>query len=505
MTEDRCMMSQAKLHHRTFLKSPNEFVSCYEALEKILFGFTLYQWQEQWVISYRGEMFNSFGPQVGYYNYDKDGEFEDAGEDFLGAINIGKDEAIHPVNANQMVSWQPGNVSVKTNYKYEVPENLVNNEKLQELGDLQLLTSGPDYRTFEIVGWTQYHKNIALQEPISNLAPSIRVVQNPYGFEIDRHYRIPHDSASTAGHLRNYIMHDNTDLYVEPGDVMSVNVSWRTNRQVESNMYFMQIALYAFSAPLGTFTYLYLNHDGRWSNDPTLPGGAIIQTGYLDNGSEKRKTTDWMQGGISDFVIPQRGQLFIALGAKYPSQAPGDYVDYKGIDIVYNAFKEGDKRNTVKGDYWRTDQAQNIKDALEEETAISDSIRRIFKGALWQEDGTSLTNPTWYRKGDPTKTHHYKSLINWTKYQLYYRRFKRITGTFRGTLALSDNFETPYRLPFHKHFRFSNDFVNRMYLLTGPCTIDYLENRLDATFVEVEGPNRGGNPNGDSRTFNYIF
>lgn len=507
MNEDSDMFDQAKLHHRTFLKSPNEFISCYEALEKILFGFTLFQWQAQWVISYRGEMFDTFGPQVDYCNYDLNGDFDDLGSDELGPINIGKDEAIQPVNANHLVSWQPANVQVKTNYRYEIPENLVNNQKLQELGDISFPTSGVGYTSYDVIGWSQYHKNVQddLEEPINNYTPTIRVEYNPYGFELDRYYAVPFDPASSGIYLlQNYIRHDNTDLFVEAGDKMSVNVSWRLNRKLNTSIRFMVIGLYAFNPATASFTWKYLAADGSWAGSAVV-GTKVYVAGEFNNSNGSADTTLWQSGGVSDFTIPQSGTLFICLGAKYQGIAQGDVINFKDLDIVYNSFKEGDKKNVVKGDYWKTNQAQNIKDVLEEDTGISDSIRKIFKGALFQESGTFLTNPTWYRKGDPSKTHHYKSLINWTKYQLYYRKFKRISGDFRGTLCVSDNFETPYRLCFHKHFRFVNDFVNRMYLLTGPCTIDYLENQFTATFVEVEGPNRGGNPNGDSRNFNYIF
>lgn len=505
MNQDSDMFDQAKLHHRTFLKNPKEFVSCYEALEYILFGFTLFQWQDQWVISYRGEFFDSYGPIVYYVNYDKEGDLVGTPtEDTLEPINIGKNEAITPRDANQLISWQPSCVQVKTNYKYEIPENLVNNEKLQELGDIVFPVSGVGYAAYELVGWSQFHKDIPVQEAISNVTPYIRVETNPYGFELDRYYVIPFDPASNGSSLlRNYIMHDNNDFWVEAGDRMSIKASWKLSRKDAGPVRFMTVALNYFSPAVGGFSWLYLGTQGTWTANPTGPSFApFFPAGIMKSGED---SSQWNTGGVDDFVIPNSGTLHIMFGLKYPGNAAGDAIYIKDIDITYNAFKDGDKRNVVKGDFWKTNQARNIKDIVEEDTKISDSIRRIFKGALWQESGAVLTNPTWYRRTNPLEQHHYKSLINWTKYQLYYRRFKRITGTFRGTLAKSDNNENFYRLCFHKHYCFVNDFQYRFYLLTGPVTIDYIENKFDATFVEAEGPNRGGNPNGDSRNFNYIF
>jgi hypothetical protein len=497
MNEDSDLFNQARLHHRTFMKSSSEFVSCYDVLEIILKGFMLSQWYGQWVISYRGELFETAGPTVDYCVYDKDGVFEDKFSDLLGPINVGKDELIHPVNFDHTITWQPSVRQVKTQYDYELPHNLVDNEKFIQLGD-QLIPYEPG--SYVLEGWSQYTGNFIDETTYTGQEPYVRVITNPYGFEMERYLRVQaHDPNSGSNILRNYVRNDNDDFWVDQGDTITINLEWRISAFLKSDIKYMMIALETFGPYPGGFLRMFLTKDGTWISTPTAAG-------YLAETDSINPAAGWVQSELKPFTIPKSGSLYIMLGPGNPTNYPTIAYEFKNLEITYNSFAKGDKKNTVKGDYYLTEQNIIVKDAIDEPIGISDSPRKIFKGAIFGSTGSVLTNPTWYRKDNFSENHHYKSLVNWALWKLNYRRMKRMSGSFRGTLCQSDNYEEEqYPLCFHKHFRMTNDSTYRMYVLTGPVEIDYIENQFKATFVEVKGPNRGGNPSGDLRQYKLIF
>lgn len=500
MNEDSDLFNQARLHHRTFMKSSNEFVSCYDVLEIILKGYMLFQWYGQWVISYRGELFETEGPTVDYCVYDKDGVFEDKFSDLLGPINIGKEELIHPINFDQTITYQPSVRQVRTEYKYELPENLVDNEKFTNLGDA-LIPYEPGHYALE--GWSKYTGNFIDESPYDGPEPYLRIITNPYGFELERYIHVQaHDPNSGSNILRNYVRNDNTDFWVEQGDTVTVSLEWRLTAFLQSDIKYMMIALETFGPFPGGSLRMFLTKDGSWISTPTACGylAEALNRGVGANPMQ------WQQSELKPFTIPKAGSLYIMLGPGNPTNHPTIAYEFKNLEITYNTFAKDDKKNTVKGDYYSTEQNIVVKDAIDEPIGISDSPRKIFKGALFGSTGDVATYPTWYRKDNFNENHHYKSLVNWALWKLNYRRMKRINGSFRGTLCTSDNYPSErYPLAFHKHFRFTNDSQYRMYMLTGPVEIDYIENQFKATFVEVKGPNRGGNPSGDSRQYKLIF
>jgi hypothetical protein len=495
MNEDSDLFNQARLHHRTFMKSSTDFVSCYEVLEIILKGYMLFQWYGQWIISYRGELFDTEGPTVDYCVYDKDGVFEDKFSDILGPINVGKEELIHPINFDHTITYQPSVRQVKTTYDYKLPDNLVENEKFTDLGDA-LIPYAPGH--YELLGWSKYTGDFLSEAPYDGPEPYVKIDTNPYGFELERYVHVQaHDPNSGDLVLRNYIRNDNADFWVEQGDSITVSFDWRSSAS-RDNIGFAMIALESPGPYVGGFLRMF--YSGFWKSWRSTP----VAAGYLGNPVEGG-TTVWQNVSI-EFIAPKSGSLYIMLGPGNPTNYATISFEYKNLEIRYNSFMPGDAKNTVKGDFYSTEQNIVIGDAIDDKIEMSDSPRKIFKGALFGTAGSVLTNPTWYRKNNFAENHHYKSLVNWALWKLNYRRMKRINGSFRGTLCQSDNYPSEhYPLCFHKHFRMTNDSTFRMYMLTGPVEIDYIENQFKATFVEVKGPNRGGNPSGDLRQYKLIF
>lgn len=501
------MMTQTKLHHRTFLKDAVTYVDCYEAIEKILKNWcVIYQYKGAWLINNVMEMQANFGPQRYYSYYSYNGSTTNSVLETDNTCTIGKTKKIQPINLDQYVSYQYPVKSVKTSYKYEIPENLVNNQKLQYLGSWISPIAGSEYNlitgeyigsytAYEKVGWSNYTYPYVNVYPYTGAKRSyIKVVKDSFNTELDRYYVIEFDGSVNSGQGFS-IVNDNTDFFMDEGDIVTISFQFRYN--------------IAFSGPLtgfgginvlrtgqsgaSTSHWYSANPDGRWTN--SYSGFAFRVD--LSSGDER----EWQSISVTTRPVPVNGSLFISIGPG-PNFTNGTELHVKDINIEYEPRVRGSVL-TAKGEYWKTEQTTNIKDIIEDEISVSDSPKRIIKGALWDTAGDALLTPEWYRLNE-SETKHFKELVNYGRYRHQYRRQKRVNGTFKGVMWSPDGGSaTQYPLTFHRQFSIEND--DRMYMLSAPLEIDYLSAQWKGTLIECGVGNTDYNNNGNTHTFNYLF
>lgn len=490
------MFNQAKTDYRTFMKSPTEFVDCYEALNIMLTGgFSLFQSGGKWIVSYRPEMQGTIGPTNYFSEYRYDTSTVTSGQDLSTQINIGSAQQQHPINLDQIISYQVPMVSVKDTFPYNVWDEIPKNNKFDR-GALNLPLSGVGYSAFDIDDWL-HGVNVA-----TGTLPAVGAATgnayrkssfNIFGIETSREILIVTPANSDQDWLQS------EGIPVQQGDKISIALDHKTDYSSTGN----HIAFYVYiQTTSGSPAKYALQEDGTWSS--TFGGVIHFYTGGED-------TNTYLSYNIDSDFLPQDGTLYIAF---HNAQTTASIYYYKNFSFTYSPYIAGSLLQ-VKGDYWITTQAQNIKDKIEEEMRLSDSLKKIFKGALLRVDGTTLTTPTWYRFGI-TEERHYKELLNLGKYRHYYRRYRKITGTFRGVKCYSENdFLTFYPLCFHKHFKFINNSATKLYVLAPPVSIDYKEGKFTGTFIEcfdtagalgtVPETYTDSEQNGDTHEYKYIF
>jgi hypothetical protein len=209
-------------------------------------------------------------------------------------------------------------------------------------------------------------------------------------------------------------------------------------------------------------------------------------------------------------VIPTGGILMIFLGMGGHSFAgSGQEAHIKFPTITYKPYLVG-SNESVKGDTWTTSQNLNVRGSVQEYVTIFDAPRKIVKGALYHDFDTdeNLTTPQW-NYGDAAKTFHYKELINYGRYNLSKRRYKKFNATCKGVKMIAEN-EIPVSnyLPigFHKHFSLTEDDIGtRRYVLVPPLSINYTTGRWTGTLAEVMKDGDDFDNNADFHQHNYDF
>lgn len=508
------MFSQAKLDYRTFMNSATDFVDCYEALNIILTGgFSLFQWQGKWIISYRPEMQGTIGPTNYYTEYDPSGSALSGNQDLTTHINIGFNQQQHPIELDQIIDYQVPQVSVKDIFNFTVWDEVPKNNKF-ERGSLIFPLSGPGYSAFSIDDWEYVTRTGGFSTYPFGTTPSLQVayskrLYNDYGVEIDRQIICDRAVDGSINWLRS------DAIPVNKGDKIIFSCDKRFDNNVDAITSVAHIYIVA-EDNINYYGWLYDftagDTDNKWILNSLVDSGIKVE--YDDGESlDADGNTQFHSVSAASPAIPIDGTMYIVLAIP-GEESLGSSQYYKNINFEYIPFIVGSYIR-IKGDYWRTYQNQNIKNRIEEEVKISDSLKKILKGALLRNDGATLTTPTWYRFGR-SEEKHFKELLNLGKYCHYYRRYRKITGTFRGVKCYSENTPTSfYPLCFHKHFKFVDNSPNKLYALCPPLSVDYISGRFSGTFIEcfdtsgaigtVPETYTDSEQAGDGHEFKYIF
>lgn len=488
------MFNQVEVSRRTWLKDVNSFESCYEVLRRIFTQFcTVEYWNGMWQITCIAE--KQYLPVSLYYtDYAKDGTGATGTLVSENHAQVGKSVDIVPIRTSQFISSRYALKSAKHFYNYVIPEDLVVNQNLQQLGSFIAPLSGSGYNAYQLVGWTQYQGDpTALTTYAGSKNAYIKVEVDAFGTQTDRYYVIEADTgiATAMGHE---IRHDNGDFNVRKDDKMVISITARLNAdQSGSDPIFLgRVALLIQGSSGSSASDWYsLNPNGSWVNNPFA---NFAQT------TETEDTSLWVTYETETNTFPSNGTLYIFCGSGGVDNLGSS--NFKDLKITYTALIRGARFN-MKGDYWFTSQNAIFPDKLEEEMFISDSPVPIVKGGLWWNN--QLLDPSW-RRYPATETKHFKELINIGRYNHSYRRMYAIDGEFEGLFYSPENDQLNKQpIGFHKRYRFVDMSPTRDFILVPPVTMDLMKGEFKGTFVEAIKDGADGTQTGDSHEFNYIF
>lgn len=490
------MFNQAKLDHRTFMKTATEFVSCFEALE-IIFGehFRIFQDydlttnQQVWCINRIPEYQYVPAPIVYYTLYSYDGISPVGYEDPENYAEVGKLNMIYKTNEVTR-SGKFAVKSVRTIFKYTVWPELPLNSKF-ERGDLVLLLSGPNYTSWEIDDWEFGQTSGAIltssfDYPFALDATTKRAYRKStysiYGVELSREVII--ERPTTSGRA-NWLRSEGVP--VNSGDKinLSFDVKYESGISGFSGGSFSRpVWVYIVSddglSVYGLLTALDNSIEPKWEQSFISSGSTPLGSVELHyTGNDPR---EFNSVSLDPPVIPANGSLYVALSVE--SSPSGTHATFRNFNLDYfpyvaNGYIE------VKGDYWEHSQTANYIDIVETEIKISDSHTRAIKGNLLRSDGITATTPTWYRYGR-SESLHYKQIANLGRYNIGYRRFFKVEGTFTGTKYSPQNDPTNVQpISFRKTYKLLDLPEQPECVLVAPLSIDYRTGWITAIFEEV--------------------
>lgn len=518
--EDRTQNEQADtfnqtgLHARTFLQSATTFHDCYTCLERILSEyFRVYQWHGKWVILRIGELQANVGAKIWHTEYNSSGAIVEVNQNMYNPAAVGRDRLIHPVEISQFIGSNFAVKSSRYTFNYSPWPEIPTNNKFERgtLFDTDDFTGPPPYteKKYTIDDWLYGITNplVGSTQPPDGMLPTTdlayrKSTYNLYGVETLREIVLERNG-DVAGHrfLRCEA------IPVSQFDRIEITVDFKTSQGGTGTRQYLFVMLEQLPGAPGT--------GFRLDNGGSAPADGIgiltwVQTSAMrflaksyQSGEDASEYTSF---SLSPPAFPINGTLYIIFMSFDPPV--GRIVTYKNFSLTYYPSVAGSLAQ-VKGDFAQTSQDDNYKDSIDEEVFISDATKKVLQGALYRENLTDLTTPTWHRYS-VFESRHFKELGELARFNNNYRRMWKIDGQFDGLkFTPSDNGTIIEPLSFHRQFYFPDSSIlnGHYFVLVPPLTINYSEGRADMNFIEVlEEGSQDGNSTGDSHIpLQYIF
>lgn len=520
------MFSQTYLDCRTFLKDAVTFVSCHDALKTILDGFcSLEYWNGMWQIVFLGDKQSVPGDWF-FVDRDANGQNPTGAKVTENHAQVGKGVDVYAINETQVASSVFAVRSTKSTYRYEVFDNLVPNDGIGTLGPLIPGLSGDvldvndedndgntsevigTYQGYELEGWVHKKKFFAEVDPVTKAY--IKSEKDLYGREISRYYVVERDATSPVDvSSLNYIRNSVYNFYVKSGDRIDISITAKLNSDISTIFGACALLLFTGGDVTDPTRYYWLDPFGTFRN--INPAVGAINPGWAQFSGSDLDLSKWQTQSLTNINIPADGTLIVKLQDSFSGSATEAH--FKDLKLTYYIFVGG-SYFSAKGDYWIRLQDKKLLNVYDEQVYISDSPRRITKGALIFKNETVdyNTDPEWYRfyqigNINPSGVYtHFKKLLNLAQYNLAYRRFYKIEGDFDGLNYSPENDGiTRYPHGFHKRYRFVDMAEPREFVLTSPLKYDVVRGWINAKFVEVYKDSADGTQVGDSESFNYLF
>lgn len=405
----------------------------------------------------------------------------DGGEGDLINAKIGTSENIVSIENDNIRSLVYARKKVRMNFMYEGLKNLPRNKNWRN-GSVFFPLGGVDWQAFNIDDWEFGNHNTS--SPTAALAATTanryrRSNFNAYGYETESFLVIESKSGEQLWMRAETIP-------VHQGDKVSIGLSFKTTTDLAPGNAF-PLRIYIVPSD-GSPTEWGLNNNTFWSS-----GFAGVGITYASGDP----STEWHNVTIESAPIPEDGTLYIALECQFNG---GSHSYYKDFTFEYIPYIDGGYR-PVRGDFNKYEQTLNIKNVIEEEVFISDSPKKAINGAMFDVLGTDLLNPTWYRYG-VSEQKKYSALVALGYYNLKYRKFNKIIGSFKG---FNYEHKTGEYIPFGlmTKFEFTEMGDGRQYMCVNP-RMNLKTGHWTGTMIEVYKDSNDGTQS-PTYEFSYIF
>ena len=379
---------QTRVDMRTFVTNFTQFESAYNVLEKILLSrkSVLLQHNGEWVIVRVQELFT--GDTIPGTRYLSGGGVEAVTFDYSATLSATGD--VNPVSSFMLKRYKLPVLRNRCQYNYRPFDEIVCNQNFERGSATAVF--GDLLREYNIDCWDY------LKGAIVSTTPSTQTFVRRLQFlpsNVTENYVVMGYDTSSGG--ESFMKSE--PFQVNKDDQLQFQVSrrLRNNYPGSGTEVIMRILLYSTDDA----TYYTLDGSGNWvaSNSTFTINTRAISHTYLSTDGR----TDWIQKDVTSKPLPRNGVCYVLIyngaisaGAVPlpPDTLPPQETYVRDFNIKLIPYVEGKLYVPVTGDY---DQLSitGPKSVNDYEVFLSDSPKFLFKGAMFLENGTTLTT-LWY-------------------------------------------------------------------------------------------------------------
>jgi len=392
---------------KTFEDEIGTLEDCYTVLEKIL-GEECFitQWRGEWWIM----RIDEFDYNQTYYDiYSYDGTALGTVDGNLFEKTIGKDLPMQLIAPASIVTLERPHSFIEEDFRYELPREIIDNIDFSRgtyIGDV--IVNGVTTKRYTIADWTTKRGT-----PDSGLTPLVTPYLNKIydvnGRETERYVVIPKPAVPDTN--TTWIASNPVPLAIK--DKFNVSVDYRFSNAVSSGSELVLIMSVRLYGEDGSFWFLAdikgnLFDEGvtKWVQVPTWAGPINSGTGNAITFRLNFSMMDedqWNGATWEAPPLPVGGNVVIGLHSLNTSAFPYDDVDihYQNLQFDYIPYIDGTYRKFTAQSS-KVSQTGNYRAKRKKQVFISDSPKKLFKGALFKEvNGNYQLTKGWYNAGVP--------------------------------------------------------------------------------------------------------
>ena len=489
-------IDQCLIDARTFEQSPGEFDNGYTVLEKInrAWSQTLFQWNSLWVILRIPELFRT-GNLVGF-NTNRPTVGNRASANTRYDIEVGVQEDVKPIVPEMLKTVIKPKKETAVKFNWDLNVQIICNQSFIYGDYIETTGAPPDQiEKYTVQSWTLQGGTVAVPIPSTKTFQRWTIVKDVNRIE-DQYIVIEKDPVQT-------IWIRSCDVYVsEQSDMdLSFQYRWPANNTISLSIFIGAVLLYGADG-----TYWMLDDDGKFyqSNSTWTINARTLQTSLIPG-----EGIEWKDYNVSA-TIPVDGYLqFILFSSNSNTQ---QYVYFRGLNMTIEADVNKLRRIKIKGDYDKYTIARNIVNSEEETLFLDDANLQVYKGAILESDGITLTNDEWFRRtdfnGDVTTDERltFKRQHALSKWYMN-RGYKTKLDVNLFGLKWKDALDVTYPIGIINTIKFVDDAPNKIFAITNLKEIDFMNCTWSATLIEIVDTTIADNEPGatDVHTFDYYY
>lgn len=455
---------QCMVDMRTFTLSYNTFEDAYTVLTKILESrnSVLFQHLGEWYIVRVSELFRS--DVINGTRYSADGPIT-AIINASWTANVNQSGDIIPVEQFMIKSFLNPVLSNKVTYNYRSYDELLCNEFFQR-GAIGLDTSS--VKEYDVDCWGHYIVPLAGTNPSTVIFRRREVIDPATGVILENYIFLEHEPGTTGG--GSFIRSEETQ--VNKDDKITISFNRRLKNGYVGNVRegVAVVMLRGYNSVNYTF-----GDDGIWHvANSTFSNARAI---FLFVGSDEN-TGDWKEVKVTSEYVPADGDLQVVLMESSQYNLTGQESQFKDFKLTVLHYIEGKTAADVDGDYHKLTLATQLKDTAEYEVFLSDSPKYLFKGALFEADGVTLTR-LWYEADFPDTQYPIKRFNAIDHYRMSNRNMIKAEGDFYKWVKGGEPINSVQKITI------TNGDSNKRFLPAFIRDLDTSASRFSSLFIEV--------------------
>lgn len=471
MTDIDSPLFQCYIDAKTFQQETTTYDDSLTVIEKInqSFSQTIFQYLNRWYFFRVEELYTS-------YNNNLIGNLWNLGVptgiNKRYDIEVGINKEVKPISPEMLRLIQKKTKFDEVDFDYDPFNETFNNESFARA--TFVATSG-NAKTYTLDLWD--FKGGTFTTPATPSA------------DFDAKIREVYSSTTAGGLLERY-------LYIESQQAAGIASVWLQSNQVDiTSTSFVNISFdvkflrtYLQYAPVvyviieSGGSYYWLNEEGTWTFAAAI---GLVGSIRLDSRSGTNvETTEWNSLQVESDIVPSGGKLQIRLLHFNDNTVTNSITYYNNLKVqVLNGFENGDFLRKITGINSKYTKSGTIVNSTKNDTYLDDHFSALHKGAIFQSNGTTLTDANWHRLRYPSETFGFRRQNATARWEHNRVNRNKIDANFFGLMWQDNVTMTPIGLM--NTVRFLDDDPNKVYWIANLREIDYAAGTWTATLEEV--------------------